>query len=546
MTHPLRSFLTFSALAALLAVVPATMAQAPDCTGISGVHNTDVDFTNELTTVRIVQPGDGPVRPVHVTAPAGDTERLFIVSQDGQIWIYKNGAVLGTPFLDISAITRSPADGGGCSGQCEQGLLSLAFHPDYDTNGWFFVMHTHHDSCGSSCPEKVVRYTVDAGDPDLADASSRTEIISIPSTFSNHNGGMIAFSPDDGHLYIGTGDGGSGCDPAGAGQDLNSLNGKLLRLWVDDFDTVGYTTDDNPFDGIAGADEIWSYGLRNPYRWSFDRINSTIYIGDVGQFQNEEIDCQLASSSGGENYGWDSYEGNSCPTPGCAAGSCALADYVAPVIAFSHGGGRCSVTGGYTYQGCRMADLRGTYFYTDWCATSYLRSSRASQAAPCNMAGSIARYADLSVSGTVINSVSGFGEDGRGEIYIVDWGGEIYKILPTLAITEVSGPGAPPFLMDQSTLGGPVWFWEDLASTSGHDVTLYKVYRSANGPLGDFVCKHRGPDPSWVGGDPEDPDPDEVFYYLVTVLGAEGDESHAGTWSDGTTARVVDTASLCL
>jgi len=522
-------------LAAALTTCSLTaFAQAPDCTGISDVSDFDgaavSDFDGFLTTVRVAS---GLLRPVYVTAPPGDVDRLFIVEQNGLIKILQGGAVLPQPFLDVSSLTRAPGAGGGN----EEGLLGLAFHPDYAVNGWLFVYHTN----ASGSQNVVARYTRDASDPNLADPASRTQVIAFDHpSFDNHNGGMIAFGPHDRHLYIGTGDGGSSCDPGGNAQDLNSNLGKLVRLNVD---SLPYTTAGNPFDGaVAGNDEIWSYGLRNPWRFSFDRITAALYIGDVGQNQWEEVDCRPATSPGGENYGWDHYEGSACPNPSCGSqGSCLIFGMVRPARVYSHStaGFSCSVTGGYVYRGCRMNDLHWTYFYADYCSDiirTYTTDGECNHSAEPDLdrAGDLAPGGGLSVG-----QITSFGEDARGELYIADRGGEIFKIVPELSIMEVSGDNAAPLLADSRS-----FTWEDLEATSSHPIASYKLYRSVDDPTGPFTCVHESAENTWAGGDPAQPLTGGVFYYLITALDAAGQETRPGNGSDGT-PRTVDTASVC-
>src|SRR5437867_375043 len=544
-----RNFPTLAAagLAVLLTALGATLpafAQAPDCTGISDVSDFDgsavSDLNGSLATVRVAS---GLTKPTFVTAPRGDINRVFIVEQDGKIKILKNGSILPTPFLDISGLTQSPADGGGD----EAGLLGLAFHPDYATNGWFFVYHTLHDGA-SNMNNVVARYTVSAGDPDQADSSTRQVVITFNHpTFTNHDGGMLAFGPDDGYLYISTGDGGGACDPSANAQNLNSNLGKLLRINVN---SLPYTIPpDNPFVNKAGNDEIWSYGLRNPWRYSFDRINSTLVIADVGQDKWEEIDCRPGTSAGGENYGWDHYEGTHCPNPSCGnQGSCSVTSYVGPIKEYCHSTTDCpltgcSITGGYIYQGCRMSDLHRTYFYADYCS-AFIHSFRTD--ASCAAPADIDRTTDLAPGGGLdIKDITSFGEDARGVLDMCERGaagsraGEVCSVLPTLRIMQVSGINAPQFLPAMSA----AWTWEDLTATSSHPIANYKVYRSGS-PTGVFNCVHQGPTNSWAGGDPAVPAPGGVFYYLITAVNADGEEARPGNRSDGT-PRTVNTSSSC-
>jgi glucose/arabinose dehydrogenase len=476
-------------------VAPATRLRAAICDGISDASATP------LTTVRVVS---GLNLPLLVTAPPGDVGRLFIVEQDGTIRIFKNGALNATPFLDVSALTISPIDGGNT----EQGLLGLAFHPNYAVNGRFFVYHT--DATGTN--NLVVRYTRDPLDPDHADVTSRTVLLTIPHpTYGNHNGGMLAFAPDDGRLYVGTGDGGSSCDPSGNAQNPASLLGKLLRLDVD---------------GPFFTAETWALGLRNPWRYSFDRVNSDLYIGDVGQNLWEEIDYRPAPRMAGENYGWVYYEGSHCPNPSCGGTCPALANLIMPVAEYDHSSGECAVTGGYVYRGCRMSALQGTYFYGDFCA-AFIHSFRMVAGVP---ADSRDRTAELAPGGGLaINLITSFGEDARGEIYIVDRGGEVFKIVPVLPNLEVSGIGASPF-----AFGVPDWTWEDLQATSSQPVTQYRVYRSPGNGSGVFECVFQNTVDRWPGGDPAAPATGEAFTYLVTAVNSLGQETSPGTGTDGT------------
>jgi glucose/arabinose dehydrogenase len=498
------------------------------------VVNSDPDLIGELDMVRLVT---GLSNPMFVLPAPGDDERLFIVEKQGFIKILKNGAILPDLFLNIDPVVNSAAN--------ERGLLGMAFHPDYQNNRYFFVYYT-----AASGALTVARYERTVGDPEVADPGSAQIVISVPHpSFSNHNAGMIAFSPNDGKLYVGTGDGGSGCDPGGGlgnAQNLNSLLGKMLRL---DVDTLPYDTTGNPFDGpVTGADEIWAYGLRNPWRWSFDRITGAQWIGDVGQNAYEEIDCAAGNSTGGENYGWVLFEGtHGCPPP--APSSCSTAcpaiDHALPVRDYNQGGSPCSVIGGYVYRGCRMADLGGTYFYSDYCAPTFTRTFRTDPAgvgAHCSItaAPDTNRRADLDPASQLTRPVS-FGEDNQGELYILDQiGGDLFKIVPSLGIVVVSGPGATPL-----TIGADGSFmWEDVQESTDIPVQEYKIYRSNDRPRGPFSCiESVATGTVWTGGDPAVPAAGAVFYYLITAVG-ENSESHPGTGSDGN-VRQVNSALPC-
>ncbi|HEY9113477.1 MAG TPA: PQQ-dependent sugar dehydrogenase, partial [Bacteroidales bacterium] len=335
----------------------------------------------------------GLSRPLCIQNTGDD--RLFVLEQAGKIKIIEaSGLIKETPFLDISSIVN---DGGN-----EQGLLGLAFHPDYTTNGYFYLNYT--TSNGST---QVSRFSVSENNPDLADASSEFQILTIAQPYSNHNGGDIHFGPD-GYLYIGMGDGGSGGDPQNRAQNGQELLGKMLRIDVDNGSPYVIPVD-NPFVGDPTTlDEIWAIGVRNPWRFSFDPLTGDMWIADVGQNQIEEIDFQPASSAGGENYGWRCYEGsdefntgNDCPP---------ASEMVFPVYEFTHSGspGGCSVTGGVVYRGTQFPDLYGKYFFTDFCGSWIMSISEV------NGSWQTENYG-------VFNSGSGysaFGVDSEGEIYI--------------------------------------------------------------------------------------------------------------------------------
>ncbi len=276
--------------------------------------------------------------------------RMFVVQQNGIIKILQaNGTVNATNFLNIgSKITY-----GG-----ERGLLGLAFHPQYPTNGYFFVYYN--DTAGNIT---VARYTRSSTNPDVADPSTEKIILNIPKPFDNHNGGSIHFAPD-GYLWVVTGDGGSGGDPNNNAQNKNSLLGKLLRLDINS--TGAYNIPPgNPFIGIDGADEVWAYGLRNAWKFNFDTASGNVMIADVGQGQIEEIN-RMPLTQAGINYGWRCYEGNNAyNTTGCAAQS----TMTFPVAAYDHSGGKCSITGGYVYRGIQYPALQGRYFFADYCST---------------------------------------------------------------------------------------------------------------------------------------------------------------------------------
>lgn len=372
------------------------------CSGVTPVSGTS------LATERVT---GGLSMPVLAVAPRFDRDRLFVVEQGGTIRILENGVLQQEPFLDLSGQIA-------CCG--EQGLLGLAFHPDYARNGRFFVSYT------TSNADVLARFTV-GSDPDVADPMSEAVLLSIPDFASNHNGGMVAFGPD-GYLYYGTGDGGGGGDPQGTGQDPARLLGKMLRLDVDVDDSPYYAIPPtNPYAGAGDPlDEIWARGLRNPWRWSFDRGTGDLYIADVGQGAWEEVNVVTSGAPGAYNFGWSVFEGDGH----CYAGNCPdpATGFTMPVIEYDHGQG-CSVTGGFVYRGCAMPDVHGTYFYGDYCA-GFIRSFR-------GVSGGVAQNAqdrtqELAPPGNLaISNVSGFGEDARGEVYVLDYAdGELYRIIP--------------------------------------------------------------------------------------------------------------------
>jgi glucose/arabinose dehydrogenase len=340
--------------------------------------------------------------PLFLTAAPGDLTRLFIVEKTGKIRVIRNGTLLAEPFLDLSA----KVSGGG-----EQGLLGLAFHPQYAANGRFVVYYT--DASGNT---RVSVFQV-SSNPEVADPASEQIILAVNQPFSNHNGGMVVFGPD-GKLYIGLGDGGSGGDPQGNGQNRNTLLAKILRLDVSATGQMSIPAT-NPFVGQAGArPEIWSYGLRNPWRFSFDRATGDLYIADVGQNAREEIDVSTSASQFGRglDYGWNTMEGTACYSPptGCNRTGLTL-----PVLDYDHGQG-CSVTGGYVYRGDAVPALRGAYFYADYC-NGWVRSFRL-------QGGAVTAQIDWSALRPG-GQITSFGEDGKGEIYVMISAGKVFQIV---------------------------------------------------------------------------------------------------------------------
>jgi len=398
---------------------------------VAGVSTPSHGGAVALATVRVAS---GLNRPIFLTHAPGDETRLFIVEQRGVIRILDlaTETILEPSFLDINNLVAGPANGFD-----ERGLLGMAFHPDYAKNGFFYVYYTNNSSNAT-----ISRFSVTA-DPNKADPSSAQIILTINQPQLNHNGGWIGFSPNDGYLYAGVGDGGNFCDTGsghtaviGNGQDItNNLLGKMLRINPSTAPAAGgYSIPaDNPFVGVGGDDEIWAYGLRNPWRSSFDSETGDLYIGDVGQDAREEIDFQPGNSPGGENYGWRCFEGNSCSNiSGCSTQPCGCdgTGLVSPIHVYSHSSGR-SITGGYTYRGCDIPSLDGTYFLADF------TSSRIWSFRYDGTLNDFTFYANGTLSpstdGFPISAIASFGVDARGEIYIVDrsgtTNGEIFRII---------------------------------------------------------------------------------------------------------------------
>ncbi|MFN2147981.1 MAG: PQQ-dependent sugar dehydrogenase [Anaerolineales bacterium] len=337
---------------------------------------------------------DGFNRPVAITN-AGDS-RLFVVEQRGMIWIVQDGERQPEPFLDI----RSRVEDRGN----EQGLLGLAFHPAYMTNGSFFLNYT-----GAGGTTHIVRYRV-SGDTNRADPSSEQQLLLVDQPYANHNGGVLAFGPD-GYLYIGVGDGGSAGDPQGNGQRLDTLLGKILRIDVDGGAPYAIP-ESNPLADGGGRPEIWAYGLRNPWRIAFDTIRGDLYIGDVGQGSMEEIDYQPAGDPGGQNYGWNLREGT------LAYAGAAAPAMVDPVAEYDHSRG-CSVTGGVVIRDSRLPEWAGVYLYGDFC-TGQIWGLRTD---------GNGGWLQADLWGTAYQ-ISSFGLDAAGQVYLADLNGGMYRLDP--------------------------------------------------------------------------------------------------------------------
>jgi len=397
--------------AALLASAPAAPAAAaplgqpdpvavPEAVVAPGPSADDVVLTAVAT---------GLSDPVFVTAPIDGSRRLFIVQKTGSIRVLQNGSLVPGVFLSLV---------GQVSQGSEQGLLGLAFHPAFKTNHKFYVNFT--DLAGNT----VIReYRASTANPNKVQPGSGRTLLRIAQPYANHNGGGLAFGRD-GFLYIGTGDGGSGGDPGNRAQSLSSLLGKMLRIDVNG--RAGgkqyRIPSSNPYVGRAGLDEIWARGLRNPWRFSFDKATGALWIGDVGQDRYEEVDRALPTSAGagrGANWGWRVMEGFHCYSP---SSGCSTAGKTLPLLEYAHGpNDRCSVTGGYVYRGTRIPSLAGWYVFGDFCSGEVLAVSAtaSSRTAPVTLFG----------PGSA-GQLSSFGQDWAGNLFVVDMRGTVYRIDP--------------------------------------------------------------------------------------------------------------------
>ncbi len=433
------------------------------------------------------QIASGLSQPIFATHAPGDTSRLFIVERTGSIRIFDRttGSVLTQPFLNNIGVSTSG----------EGGLFSLAFHPDYATNGRFFISGTFANGgqsfqgASAGFSSHVREYQVSNTDPNIADTSF-TEVISWVQPQSNHNGGWIGFSPNDGYLYIGSGDGGGSNDNesnghtpgTGNAQDItNNFHGKMLRIDVDDDDFEmdndrNYAIpESNPFVGVTGDDEIWAYGLRNPWRSSFDRETGDLWIGDVGQGQREEVNFQPADSAGGENYGWRIKEASLVTglTPGAST-----AGLIDPIYEYTRGTGALqgrSVTGGYVYRGADN-DLRGDYIFGDYRDNNIWRYNQNNTPIIENI------NSDLDPNAGTIGSVASFGDDADGNLYIMDlFGGEVFRIDTDIMIAgDYDGSGtvdAGDYATWRSQFGSTGVFAADGNHDGRVDAADYTVWR---------------------------------------------------------------------
>ena len=353
--------------------------------------------------IRLEPVATGLNSPLYVTNARDSTNRLFLVEQPGRIKLLADGSGTPTIFLDITSRVLS----GG-----ERGLLGLAFHPQFETNRRFFVNYTRRND-GATV---IAEYRASASNPDVAD-TSETVLLTIPQPFANHNGGMIEFGPD-GLLYIGMGDGGSSNDPGNRAQNINELLGKILRIDVNTSGAAPYSVPpSNPFFGATpGRDEIYAIGLRNPFRFSFDRATGQLFAGDVGQNQREEVDIITL----GGNYGWRVFEGTRCS--GNDPQLCGAISAIAPIAEYTHTNGRCSIAGGYVYRGAKSSLPLGSYIYGDFCTGEIFLLNNGAQ--------SLILDTNL--------SISSFGEDEAGEIYVADLSGAVYRIVNPNAADQVT------------------------------------------------------------------------------------------------------------
>jgi uncharacterized repeat protein (TIGR01451 family) len=391
--------------------------------------SSSVEAAAELPSIVLSSPIGGFAQPVAITHAGDGSGRLFVVEQPGRIRIIKNGTLLATSFLDIG--TRITTIG-------ERGLLGLAFPPGFATKQYFYVFYTNLNG-----DIVIARYRVSAGNADVADAGSEQIVLTVPHpTNDNHNGGQLAFSQRDGFLYIGTGDGGAGNDPPNNSQNGNILLGKILRIDVETGSPATYTIPaSNPFATRTDVRrEIWALGLRNPWRFSFDRLTNDLYVADVGQNAIEEVNFQLATSAGGENYGWRVFEGTRCTNLNPPA--CAASGFTPPVVQYDHSLG-CSVTGGYVYRGAAFVRMQGLYFYGDFCSGRIWGMRQESNV-----------WQTTELLDTTLN-ISTFGEDEAGNLYVADYtNGIIYNItddVPRVADLSVTATDAPdPVAPDQN------------------------------------------------------------------------------------------------
>ena len=416
----------------------------------------------QISLIRVLR---GLTRPVHIHHAGDGSGRLFIVEQAGRIRVSRDGALLPVPFLDI--VSRV-----SCCG--ERGLLSVAFPPGYASKRYFYVDYTN-----ANGDTVISRFRL-SFDPDAADPGSEQILLTIAQPYANHNGGQLAFGRD-GYLYIGMGDGGSAGDPQNNAQNPASLLGKLLRIDVESGAAPYSVPASNPFAGRAGyRGEIWAFGLRNPWRFSFDRRTGDLYVGDVGQNQYEEVDFQPAGSSGGENYGWRIMEAGHCFNPD----PCIQTGLVPPVFEYQHSSG-CSVTGGFVYRGALYPRMQGVYFLADYCSGRLWALRRT---------GSSWQSAQL-LDGTF--AVSTFGEDEAGNIYMPDYNaGDVYRL--TDPAVTAGYTYRVPAVAHNVGAGGTRWRTDvAVVNRSGLTATFSVAYASTDLQLTQLASLDTGGTVEW-------------------------------------------------
>ncbi len=438
-----------------------------------------VVFAAAWPNISLIKECGGLIHPVHITHAGDGSGRLFVVEQEGRIRIIRAGAVIAAPLLDISGRVLF----GG-----ERGLLSVVFPPGYATSGRFYVNYTRKPD-GATV---IARYHVTA-DPDIADNLNEEPLLVIPQPFANHNGGQLAFGPD-GFLYIGMGDGGSSGDPLNNAQNHDSLLGKMLRIDVESGVFPYGVPATNPFVISSGyRPEIWALGLRNPWRFSFDRLTGDLYIGDVGQNLYEEVDFQPVSSAGGQNYGWNIMEASHCfLTP-----SCSSAGLVLPVAEYDHQTGDCSITGGMVYRGQKYPALQGVYLYGDYCS-GRIRGLMKEGGSFQNAVLYDSPYA-----------ITTFGEDEGGSLYLADYvSGSIYSVIEETSLipvpaarqafifpavdSPVVGPDPAqlnPFGFGPLVSGGKTLQFQVALAQFAAAVDLYLAYSVSTDSVNIFVAK---------------------------------------------------------
>lgn len=521
-------------LAVLLAGSLTCLAALPsECAGVAEVAG------GTMKSITVAEGFSG--RPIAVVSPPQDHERLFFAVKSGTIYFRKRGepSTQLNVFLDLTSVVDDIYE--------ETGLLGLAFDPEFSETGYFYVNYTEYrDVANNTFRTVVARYKVDPQDPDAGDPTSEFRIIELDQPRFNHNGGHLEFGPDN-MLYVGLGDGGGAGDPhgdCGHGQATFTALGAILRLDVRDGNLPGgfppecsdgaanyEIPGENPFAGDEeGCGEIWSYGLRNPWRFSIDHQTFDFYVADVGQDCWEEINWKPFLQSRGANYGWRQMEGSDCydpaqryncydtpPTTGCEV-PCDSPSLTLPVYEYEQAGSSCTVIGGPVYRGCTLPDLHGSYFFGDYCA-GQVWSMEVVGGTVSNLQD---RTPEVFPGGPLYSRLLSFGTDSYGEIYVCDSSSVVYKLMPPFTALQVSGPRAVPLSLSKTG----DWTWEDLEYTTFHPVDSYKVYRGQ--PNQTFVCVHQSSSPSWIGGDPTVPNAGEMLAYLVTAVSPSAEETSPG------------------